>query len=104
MKYSIQPIDTNQWLHIINREADPDVNKFEIGYYKLGEAYVLNLNSGFGSFMSPQFNKKDAKDKEIEAFFEKETENIKKQYEIKKGLYAQYQGLMSPVNPTGMFR
>jgi hypothetical protein len=92
MKYPIRKIDANQWLNIINAEANPDTEAYQLDYFQVGNKYAAHLSSGLGSFKSELFSAKTAKD--TDAKFEKITKDLEAAYNEKKGYLSQYNSLL----------
>lgn len=90
MKYSIKTITPSEWLNIINKEADPDMDKYELNYYKLGNGYLVHIHSGLGNFVSPAYRQENVTDEQLEEYLDKATKDVELAYKKKKELYAPF--------------
>jgi hypothetical protein len=55
----IKTIDANKWLSLINSEANPNIDYFNIDYIELDKQYAVVLDSGYGLFVSKLVKNKD---------------------------------------------
>lgn len=53
MKKQITTISPSQWLSLVNAEADPTLEVYELNYYRMQDQYAVGIKSGYGTFLSP---------------------------------------------------
>lgn len=98
MKYNFKTISPSDFLNLVNQEADPDMDTFQINYYKSGTNYFAHARTGLRNIITTQFNKgRDLTEEELEPIFDEMTRNITAQYEPLKP--QQYSGPSFMSNP-----
>ena len=55
----IKSIDPQKWLSLVNSEADPTLDTFNIQYVSFNNHYAVVIESGYGTFVSKLVNNPD---------------------------------------------
>lgn len=71
-------VEANEWLSIVNKEADPDLEQFKIETLRLGDEYAVHIYGGYGSLLS-----RLTTDEKVLDTYEKE---LKVKYDSLKGV------------------
>lgn len=50
----IKSINAQQWLSLINSEADPNIDRYDVSYVEFGGQYSVVIETGYGVFRSNQ--------------------------------------------------
>ena len=83
MKHEITKITANEFMDFINAESLPDLDKFSVKCYQLGDEIFVHLSSGIGSLTGKPISA-SAKPKEIESFLDAEVKKFTDLYNQRK--------------------
>ena len=73
----------DEYMNFVNSESDPGNNTLNIEYIKFANSYFATANTDLGKFKSDLFQSDN--EERIEKFFDIATEEIKAQYDSRKG-------------------
>ncbi len=57
-------ITGGDWVNLVNSEADPTLETYELRHIQVGDKYGIHIRSGYGNFVSPLIDNVDDLDKE----------------------------------------
>ena len=87
MKYDIEPINTSDYLNMVNQGFETAKDYVKICYYNLNGKIFALLKSGVG-YKFGDFIEADKKPKDIQKFLDTQTEQLKQAHETLKSSYA----------------
>lgn len=80
MKFDFIDISHGQWLNMLNEEAHPKKDLYEIDYYRCADSVFVYLKSGVGNFFGPTIPLADCPKNELDSLLKEHTKELEDKY------------------------